>query len=243
MRSIFIASLLFVSALAPAAAQTPGASELAAPAQAGAPQGDQSQSATAVRDIFSALLFDTGMFDAIVANQLPAMRQSFVTSPLYRQTTQRRRDALNSFIDALPGIMREEFEAELTVMAQNAAPRVSSLMQPDELSAIAAFFRDPELRPLIDRMVSAGIADGFSGSSPQPEPNAAEMARLDEIERSPAGRALQVHGEEVLTILGAEMDAATPRITPRLQDRVLRGMCEALETDCPREVRQALRGA
>jgi hypothetical protein len=235
----FIAAMVFAAAFAaPAHAQEGVIARSAEAPAAAAP--DLTQTAAAIEDVYRALFFDLGIFDAIAAHQLPMYRQAATSSEYYRSASAEHRAALDRVIEDTPDIMRAEVLAEMPVMAANIAPRVASLLTPEEISGFANMFRSPELRPLLDRMVGRAVATGAESATV--EPTEEERARLAEFEASPLGRAIVLHGNDFLAIVNGEFQAATPRVASRLQRALAVRICAALEDECPRDLREAVAG-
>jgi hypothetical protein len=185
--------------------------------------------------VYQALFFDTGMFDAIVVQMLPEYRRQAASSTYYRRANAERRRALDQLIEATPNILREEIVAESAIMARNATPRVAELMTPEEVTWFANFLRAPEWRPIVQRMV------GQTSKNDTSELTEEELASFARFEESPMAEMLAEKGEPFMNLLTQEMDSAMQRIEPRLQMRLMTGICEALGRSCPRELRNRIR--
>jgi hypothetical protein len=233
-RCLLIALALACAGIAPAAAQEQQPAQPAPAAEAATPPAENATTA-ALRDVYQALFFDTGMFDAIVVQMLPEYRRQAASSTYYRRANAERRRALDQLIEATPNILREEIVAESAIMARNATPRVAELMTPEEVTWFANFLRAPEWRPIVQRMV------GQTSKNDTSELTEEELASFARFEESPMAEMLAEKGEPFMNLLTQEMDSAMQRIEPRLQMRLMTGICEALGRSCPRELRNRIR--
>jgi hypothetical protein len=197
----------------------------------------------AVRQFYVAALFDTGMFDGIVEQAVPQFRAIVQQSEFYLRGNERRRAALDQLIADVPGFMREEVMAEVETMAANVSPRLQSQLNAEEMASIAELMQLPIWRryaQVVVQQVASGKADG---APPPLEPSSEEMAQLSALEHTPGAEALMRMGDQFWTLVNAETSAATARIQPRVQARMERELCEALGRDCPRPLRDRVRGA
>jgi len=159
-----------------------------------------SESEVALRDLYQALFFDTGIFDTIAQQMYPTYRQHAMASEYYQSSRGSRREALDRVIDATPDIMREEVIAESNVMAGNINERASALLPPEEIRALAAMMRDPELRPLMQRLALRGAQDENDDATPE------EQAQLEAYAAANLSPALLERGPALMDLVrpGAE---------------------------------------
>lgn len=224
---------------APSVAFAQEAAPAQAPAAESAPQGEAG--VVAMRDLYHALFFDTGMYDMMIDALMPEFRRSITTSQLYLQGDSRRRAALDDLVNRVPDIMRDELRTESQAMAQNVAPRVTHLLNAEQITGLAEFMRAPEWRPVIQRMIGAEMQQRAGGADGVQLTQEEEDA-FARFEFTPLGQIMLRHGDAFMAIVMAEFEAATPRIEPRIQMRMMHEMCDALDRDCPPEFRRALRG-
>ena len=207
------------------------------PAQAASPEA-----LAAGRDVIHSLVFDSGLVDMLLepmmASAMPGVRSSVLESPLYRRASRRHREALLAFVDSMPDLLRRELTAECEVIADRAAVRLAQRMTAEELQGFAAFLRSPDARPLFEHVARDYLADP-KGGSPTGGFSDEEMSGLTAFLSTPAGAAFVREQEAINTILDEEFDASSERMRPRLETLVLRGMCEALENQCPAYLRRA----
>lgn len=234
LQSALLGLMLAVTPLA-AAAQEPQAAP-AAPVTAQAPE--ELSTTAAVRDVYHALFFDTGIFDAMTEQFLPQYRQTATSSTYYRRARGEQRAALDRVIDGTPQLMREEIIAESFIMADRASARAGELLSPQDITMLATFLREPEWRDFMQRMAAEGAA-GRDSSTTQIDPDEAdEMTAYAEARFSPQ---LLQNGEAFMALLVSEMQAAGPRLQTRIQRRLAVEICAALDDRCPRELRDQIR--
>jgi len=235
-RAIVIAAVL---SAAPHAAFAQITENAAPPPVAAAPQADAM--VLAVRDFYQAVLFDTGMFDAMIPQFTPWYREIVVGSDVYRRGNRRRRAALEAVVDRMPQILREELTVATDAMAVSVAPRLASSMTVEDVAAFSYIMRAPEWRPLIRRMVNfeANRKEGDESDMPM---TAEDERLLTQLETTPEAQAIMRDGEVFFTTVTAELDTASGTMEPRLRQRALTEMCAALENDCPRSIRDELDG-
>jgi len=226
--------LLF--AAAPTYAQTP--EPPAAPSSV-----QHEETASALRELYQALFFDSGMFDTMIEHYLPQYSQTITTSEIYRVGGNRRRADLDALIARTPDIMRDEIIAEASAMSGNIAPRVSDLVTPEELRDFADLMRSP----LWERHIQAAMArmaasNGQSIEDLGVEFTPEEEAQFNAMSERPAAQALMRTGPVLMAVIDAEFEAAAPRIQQRTQQRLARELCDLLGRDCPPALRATLRG-
>lgn len=185
----------------------------------------------AVFEVYQALFFDTGIFDAIAEQMYPAYRQAALNSDYYRRARGAQRDALMQLIERTPDILREEVLTESRAMAERVAPRAGALMSEADIRELATFLRAPEWRPFMQRMALSGGGDKGAG------PTAEETAQMDALMATDAGRRLE-RSTPLLDLLAEEMNAASPRIEARLTRRIAGEICTILTAQCPQDLRE-----
>jgi len=235
MRHLLAVLAIWAATAAPALAQEAAAPT--APPQNTAPQADAAE--LALQDVYTALFFDTGVYEHSMAVHLPEIRQTAIASPFYRTASPERRAALDAVLDRIPDVMREEVEAEILLMASDVAPQASSLMNPDDLRSLANFFRDPQWHDIIQRIVEHSTQ---KDSSSEVQFSQEETNRLGAFGQTPQGRVIVQNGGQVMNLLVRELEVASPRIQARLRQQLGRDLCEAMGSQCPSSLRQATEG-
>ncbi|WP_395647584.1 hypothetical protein [Terricaulis sp.] len=241
MRSLLLAFCLVAALAAPAVAQKaqPRAVNDPPPAFETTPQ-----SAAAGADLFQAIMFDSGLFESafepMIAQVLPDVRASITSSPLYREATPRHRAALLAFVDTMPVILRTELTTELMTVRGRIGPRFATIMSEEELTGLAAFMRDPQTRPVLQRYMDAFVGEEQSGRAREPDFTDEELAPMEDFIDTPGGIALLRVGDRLSDIMEEEFDAATLRMQPRIESIIQGGICDALENECPRVLREQL---
>ncbi|HYD88057.1 MAG TPA: hypothetical protein VEA80_11320 [Vitreimonas sp.] len=206
-------------------------------AEAAAPE----ETASALRDVYQALFFDSGMFDAMAEHYLPIYRQTITSSDLYRLGGERRRADLDALIARTPELMRDEVIAEADTMSSNIAPEISALFTPEELRDYADLIRLPLWQRHIQAMAQQAAENNGDPHDYQPVFTAEERAELEAMEQRPGAQALMRSGGALNAILHREMQAAGPRMQARLQQRLASEFCNLLGNDCPPALRASIR--
>lgn len=186
----------------------------------------------AVFEVYQALFFDTGIFDAIAEQMYPAYREAALNSDYYHRARGAERDALMQLIERTPDILREEVATESHAMAERVAPRAATLMSEVDIRELATFLRAPEWRPFMQRMALSGAGGKDKGAGPTAE----ETAQMDALMATEAGRRLE-RSTPLLDLLAEELNAASPRIEARLTRRIAWEICTILAARCPQDLR------
>jgi hypothetical protein len=224
----------------PAVAQNTPPEQQAPLAEVAAPEVTH---ATALRDFYNATFFETGMFDTMIEIFLPQFRTSISQSPVYAQSNAQRRAALDALVERVPSMMREEIQTEIGTMAANAAPRIEGMVTAEEMAGIAELMRLPLWRERAAQIMHEVAAEKDAGAATSEDADftTEELAQIEAMMEQPGGRAILRTGDPLMAILNQEMEAASPRMVPRLQTRLFREFCDILGRDCPRELREQLR--
>lgn len=221
----------------------PAPAQAAPPAPApAAPATPSPEAIAAGQDFFRAVIFDSGgltlIFDGLAARQMPGLRDSIRNSPLYRDARPTHRENLAAFMESLPDVVREEFEAILVDAGVRAAPRFAAHLSASELTALAAFMRTPAMQALWRAFFTAALSTtGRAPSEAFPDWSRELEGEAAAFVQSPAGRAFTREQEKLTAILNEEVMSGVAAAMPRLQQRVINGMCAALEDECPPEIR------
>lgn len=201
-------------------------------ASSAAPVVTIAESELALRDLYQALFFDTGMFDAVIQAMYPSLREQATASDDYRRARGQEREALDQLLDSIPQMMREEITEESATMARNIRERADAILAADDIRAIAAMMRDPQLRSMMQRLALGGA----QGRDEQPTPD--EQAQMEAAAAAHLTPAIMERGSELMALVLDELEAARPRVRERLQRRVARETCAALGRRCPRDLRE-----
>ncbi len=209
MRATFLSLLLLLSgaAMAQEAPTAPSPSHIAA-----------------ARNAVSALLVDSDVLPRVIrrawAPELANMRRDFSAMG---NVSPARLDAAIAFLDTVDETVIVLVRERVPGLADTAAPEIAAIFSESELEALAAFQRDP-------RAVHVMLAGGATLT-------AEEQRFLDDFMASPAGRAFDERGEAYLDVLQRHLFAMLREMTPDMMLHIFRGVCEALENECPVELR------
>lgn len=237
MRLLLLAVCFSIASAAPSWAQKASPSAVApqAPALTETPS---LEAIAAARDLFEAAIIDTAildvMFQHVARDMMPGVRADIMASELYRDARNEHRAAMLAFLDSLPGLLQEEFRAEIGAIGDRAAPRFAQRLSAEDMTAVAAYMRRPEIqaewRDLAERYIDNDV-DGDLPNFPD------FTTRRDAFSQSPSARAFAMQRDALDQILREEMDRSTSHIVPRLQFVIAAGFCAALEDECPQNIR------
>lgn len=241
MRFLVLAACVAAASVTPAWAQKaqPPAATVAPETQSPVLTETPSLEAIAAgRDLFEAAIIDTRildvMFEHFSRDMLPEVRAEITASAIYREASTEHRAALLAFLDTLPDLLKQEFRVEIGAIGDRAAPRFAQRLSADDMNAVAAYMRQPEIqrewRDLADRFIANDI-DGDLPNFPD------FTTRSDAFSQSPAAQAFALQRSALDRILSEEMQVSTGQIVPRLQFMVAAGLCTALEDECPQQLR------
>lgn len=228
---------LFGIALALCAAMPASAQDTREPASA--PQASQlsAEHIAAGENLFRAIVFDGGalnrIFEVLEAEMLPGLRQDILASPIYRNASPERREALMLVIDDLVPYMHREILNEMNAVGARAAPRFAERMSLEHLNETAEFMRSPEMqarwRAIVDERA---VAD-------KPMPSFPDWESAGTFAQTPAGEAFARESEAFGDILDEESEQALALAFPRMLSVITGRLCDALGDDCPQHLRDA----
>jgi hypothetical protein len=210
----------------------------AAPAQAqisAAPTpvaADQDQTASGMQKVFGLFLYDSGLFDRMLQEQVPGFRQSLTDTFSYHAANAAHRAALMNFAGTLPTMMHEELDLLAPAIAANAARRLDGDVSAEDLNAFVAFMSRPDMRPVMLNFVDRYIGHSSGAGLSAPPMTDAQRAAFNEFAASDAGHAFVSHANEIFSALVTELEATTPLLVQRLATRMRVGMCTALGSEC-----------
>ncbi|MEZ5961563.1 MAG: hypothetical protein R3C30_14235 [Hyphomonadaceae bacterium] len=233
LRAAVLAFALIAAAVAPTHAQVnEGAPREAAPVATLSPE-----QVAAGENLFRAIVFDGGAVDRIFehmeAEVIPELRSDIISSPLYREASPDRREALMQVIDNLPVFMRQELTAGLVTIGASAAPRFAERMSAEHLNATAEFMRSPEMRVRWRAIVEDRI------DLDKPMPSFPDWRDVGDFAQTPAGQAFAEQQEALGDILDEESERTLAIVFPRMLAGLSGQMCDALGSDCPDHIRDA----
>lgn len=224
-------------ALALCAGTPASAQETRAPASA--PEAPQlsAEHIAAGENLFRAIVFDGGalnrMFEVLEATMLPGLRQDILASPLYRNASPERREALMLVIDDLVPYMHREILIEMNAVGARAAPRFAERMSIEHLNETADFMRSPEMQARWRAIIDARVA------TDKPMPSFPDWESAGPFVQTPAGEAFARESEAFGDILDEESEQALALAFPRMLSVIAGRMCDALGSDCPPHLRDA----
>lgn len=238
MRLVIAVSVLLLSAHLALAQPTPPAA-LTAPAASAA-------HADAARSMSHMLLIESDVvgvsigaaFDAVE----PRLRQQVLSGPAYENLRPDTQRSLTRWVDGFRTLIEEELGAEMVVIAEDFAQRLTTVFSETEMTEIAAFLAQPLARSAYIKSVEHGAratATGGGVSTP-PTLTPEEIATFAEFETTSAGQALNRNSDRLLQMLTLALEAGTQRLMPRLQQRIPREMCAAMGDECPPGLRAAM---
>jgi hypothetical protein len=190
---------------------------------------DQDDTASGMQKVFGLFLYDSGLFDRMLQEQVPGFRQSLTNSFSYHSANAAHRAALMSFADTLPAMMREELDLLAPAIAANAVRRLNGAVRAEDLNSFVSFMSRPDMHPVMLYFVDRYI--GRAGLDAPPLTDA-QRAAFDEFAASDAGHAFVSHANEIFEALVTELEATTPPLVQRLAMRMRVGMCAALGSEC-----------
>jgi len=234
LRAAVLGFALFAAAAAPTHAQD---AAVPAPREAASVVALSADQLAAGENLFRAIVFDGGAVDRIFEfmedDVIPEIRSDIMGSPLYRDVTPARREALMQVIDNLPAFMRQELTAGLVTIGTSAAPRFAERMSVEHLNQTAEFMRSPEMRTRWRAMVQDRI------DTDKPMPSFPDWRDVGDFAQSEAGLAFAAQQEAFGDILDEESERTLAVVFPRILSGLSGQMCDALESDCPDYLRDA----
>lgn len=235
MRILAIA-LAFLALSAPASAQKPDS----APAPTASDVAPEHLAAA--HDLYRSLVFDNGLLETlsngISARAMPEIRASLLDSPMYRSVSRESQQRLTTFTDSLPEMMLAEINTMFDEIGQRSAPRFAQRLSADELTQIAGFMRSPETLAKWHAMFQSFLDANMEGSTGSfPDWSRSADGTLNAFATSSAGQALLREEDAIGDILEQEINNVMPVMLPRIQARVIAGICDALQSECPPSLR------
>lgn len=207
------------------------------------------ESLAGARDMANFLLIESEVmgpalqvaFDAM----LPELRRSLLTGPLYDSLRPSSQRAMHAFVDSMPRMVEEELNAEMPVIAENLSQDLATLFTSQEMIDINAFLRQPRVRDIYLRSVTAGARGAATGQNETVTALGAlngltpeELAIFAAFEATPSGQAMIAKNDQFTAYLEHHFERGSQALMPRLQLRIVQGMCAALENNCPPQLRE-----
>lgn len=181
---------------------------------------------------FASVLFVDSHFVAAIAEQevrqdLPRLRRRW---PADDRITTAHRAALNTFIETIPGVAREEIERLLPEFIEDAAPIIADVFTHQELALMIPAYREEKTRQMIAMVVAAGGG-----------PYDAETDhRMAEFDATPAGAIFAPRSATLMRLLRGRLTELGERYLAAISRRIEEGACEALGDECPAALRLRL---
>ena len=239
IRQFVIAACLVLTPCDLAAAQDSKPADDAAAVDSLAPEH-----IAAAREMFDSIVFDNGLLatlsDGIAEREMPELRASMLSSPLYTSATPEHQAALTAFMESMPDVMRSELTSMFNEIGDRAAPRFASRIEADDLRGISAFMRSPEMLALWQDLMQNYLKSGRALGGTFPDWSNSTDATFTEFASTPSGRAFLREQDFLTQVLEEEINGAIVRIVPRIQVRVLSGICDALGDECPARLRDSV---
>ncbi len=235
-RYAMLAAILAFAPMTTAYAQEAPATPASAPSR---------EHIAAAGDLLQALLFESGVVaaasDSMATQRMPALRASVLNSPLFNSVTPAHQARWLAHLDTMPELMNTLITDVFGDVAERAAPRVTARLTADELAQIAVFMRTPEMRSMLLGMVERRVG-GESANAHQPFGDWRRGAdgAVNAFALTPAGQAFEREELMLAQIFAEETNTVMSGITPRVQSLIYSGLCEALEDECPPQIRSAL---
>lgn len=233
MRILALFAALALTALSPAPALAQQAATQAAPSPARVAAG---------RDLLSAALVESGVFNNGVNETFtalaPRVRADWETKPFYAGLPSAKKDALMAYFSRLGPIASELLRPVTPGLLDAAAPEMAALFNEQEAGDIAAFLRSPEGRAIFTRGVSRGVAEQASGVAQAPGAmSPAETRASSAFDQTAGGRAMTARTTEFSALLVKTVQQGFVAITPAFRARMAKDVCGILGEDCPAELR------
>lgn len=200
---------------------------------------------TAGRGVARAFLIDSGVVDAALRSsfddQLPALRAELSQRLSFRGLAPARQAAIDAEFARLPAIFREEIDQRMPALIARVGDELAGRFSEADLVALDRFFAMDEARSVLrrgaatmaseDESARNPAASMLSGMTPQEAQVWLDFASTD------AGAAFAAQsdffGSRIRELM---METLTPAI-PAMVGRFQAGLCAALESDCPPELR------
>lgn len=185
-------------------------------------------------DFAEALMRDTGMVQNLCttagAQHLPAIREQWTQSDLYRNARPEHRTALLTFVEGAPAAFCQTIGPDIDLMAVRAAPHLSGITTDAQFSEAAAFMRTPEARAAWDELAQR-VANNQGNGQVFPDWSATEAGRR--FAQSDAGRALAANTDAINRAFFSELPPLFAGLEQRLRLYFIDGICNALGDECP----------
>lgn len=220
---------------------------LAAPvayAQTSAPATQASTQHLAVaREAASLLLVDSGAlelaFDQTFALLGPTLREQVRATPFYQGLSAQGQSALVAYLDTdFPIMFDREVDSATPAMMDYAAARLAPIFSEQELRDIKAFMTNPAVQEQYRHGVVVGVYEA-AGQTPPPAPaiSAETAAIVAAFEQTPSGQAFTTRANQVSVIM--EETIRNGLNIPHFQRLMVAGMCQAVGSECPPQLRAA----
>jgi hypothetical protein len=219
----------------------------ATPAPAFAQTFDSGQASpaamSAARDVAQLLFVDSGMvslaLDEAFTEEMPAIRAETMAEPFFRMLSRRDQQAVLAYLDTLPQVTGELIDQSMPDILDAVAARTAAIFSEEEIVGISAFLHSPHGRDIIMRMIQGAVeADSSAPASDDDvDLTSEEETALLAFALTRGGRAFIAKADRWGDALAAAFSDAAGELTPALQARVLRDICDILRDRCPPSLR------
>lgn len=175
-------------------------------------------------------LMDT-ITDEVIAQREHEFRDRLLVGPFFESLKPDTQRSLTAYVDTIPQLLREEVRALLPVLEAELTQRLVDRFSERELAALAFLFESAEFRAGIRQYALASLQGG--------SPTFEVTSGLETLVESANAQGAP-HTWDVMRVVGEANTAAQLAARPRIEQRVLRGLCDALGEECPPHVRGML---
>lgn len=191
------------------------------------PSALELQSARVVSEVFTDPALISLVADDIIATRQDEFRRPLLTGPFYESLRPDTQRSLTAYVDTIPQVFHEEVAALVAALREDLPQRLANRFTEPELVTLADLFSRPEFREAIINIARAELR-GESVEAPVIDP---ELEAL--ITSVP-------HHWDVARVVGESNAAVQRTMRPRIEQRILRGVCNALGDECPPHVRRRI---
>lgn len=244
MRTILAAVALAIALVTPSFAQD-GKGTAPTPALAAQTPAPSAAAVAASREMLQFIFVESGAIDLALNRafeaQMPQIRSEFAASAGYRQMSPAERQRIDTFLDTLPQIAREEFMGAMPRILDETAAESATLFTEAEIVEIATFMRTSEVRTVLGQYVLQGVERSIPGVTPRAITiTAAQQDALDAFERTQGGQAFVRNMSPWTEVVERHLSSLEGELSNSMERRTLEGFCDAMGRDCPREIRRQI---
>ena len=183
-------------------------------------------SARVVSDVFTDPIFVAQAADVLSAERADEFSTPLLTGPFYENLRPDTQRALTAYVDTIPQLLREELLTTMSQVNEELAQRLIARFEERELVALATVFSHPQFRAVVLENALASVRRENATWTFEESP---ELEAIFEAAREQGAP----HPWDVLRVVGEANAIAQLAMRPRLQLRLLRGLCGAMADECP----------